>query len=821
MHDYYVTVQNGTKHPSTRLNVLQNYLIVAIRNLLRYPTYTLINIVGLAIGLAACMLILLYIQDELSYDRYHPHADQVYRVVDDIESAGQTVQTAGSPTGWGPALKRDFPEIELSVRMAGTSSAWLVVHGDNRFYEMKVFWAEAAMLDMFSIPLVAGNPRTALNDPYSIVISEEMAYKYFGSEDAMGKVLRGDNLWDFTVTGIMRNIPKNSHMRPDMIISYSTRIAIGTYNLDDWEMHENRYTYIRLHENASRDDLEAQLPAFLERNKVGRFRESSKVMRPSLQPLVDIHLHSHRDSELEPNGDFRNVVLFLIIAFLIPIIACINFVNLATARSAMRAREVGVRKVMGANRSQLLGQFLGEAVVMSGLAMIIAVSLVHLTLPLVNVLAGKQLAFSPSNGWVLGALTAGTIVIAVAAGSYPAVYLSGFLPTEVLKGSLKSGTRGLGLRQVLVVIQFVMSIFLLVSTAIIYDQLDYIQDMRLGFNKEHVMVVPVTGREQRESAPVLKQRLAQLPGVVGMATTDGVPGVIAPRIMAVRSDRMSPEDNLIVSVLTSDEQFLDVMEIDLVAGRNFPVEWSRDSTMVILLNETAAKKLGWEAPPDAIGMHVEWIEYRGLQGRVWGVMEDFHLQSIHEEIEPIVFIHDPNYFTDILIRIKSEDVPDTIARIQEVWRDVDPVYPLAYTFLDEDFDSLYRAEDQLGTVFAVFSFLAILVACLGLLGLASFSIQQRTREIGIRKVLGAAVSDIALLLSKDFMRYVLLANVIAWPLAYYAMERWLQNYSYAAEINFVWFLAAGIIALVIAWLTIGAHALTAARRNPSSALRQG
>ena len=801
--------------------MFQNYLTIAIRNLLRYPAYTLINIVGLAIGLAACMLILRYVWDELSYDRYHPHADRVYRVVDDIESAGQTVQTAGSPLGWGPALKRDFPEIELFARVRGTTSIWFIMHEEKRYYEKKVIWADAALLDMFSIPFVAGNPRTALTEPYSIVISEDMAFKYFGGEDPMGKVLRGDNAWDFTVTGIMRNIRANSHLRPDMIMSLVTRNAIYANDLDEWEMHENRYTYIRLHENASPDALEAQLPAFVERNKTGRFRDSTKVLRPSLQPLVDIHLHSHRASELEPNGDIRYVALFMIIAFLIPIIACINFVNLATARSAMRAREVGVRKVMGANRPQLLGQFLGEAVVMAGLAMIVAVALVHLALPGVNALAGKQLDFALSDGWVLGALIAGTIVIAMAAGSYPATYLSGFLPTDVLKGNLKSGTQGMGLRRTLVVIQFVMSIFLLVSTAVIYDQLEYIQGMRLGFNKEHLLVVKVTGREQRESTPVLKQRLMQLSGVVGMATTDGVPGVKAPRIMAVRSDEMSPEDNLIVSVFSSDDQFLEVMEIGLVAGRNFQAEWGRDTTMVVLLNETAARKLGWNAPPDAIGMLVEWIEYRGTKGRVRGVVEDFHLQSIHEEIEPIVYIHYPIDFSDILIRISPENVPETITRIQEVWREVEPLYPLAYTFLDEDFDNLYRAERQLGTVFAVFAFLAIFVACLGLLGLASFSIQQRIREIGIRKVLGATVSDIVLLLSKDFMKYVLLANVIAWPLAYLAMAQWLQNYAYAAEINFVWFVAGGLVALAIAWLTIGAHAIAAAGRNPVNALRQG
>ncbi len=529
--------------------MIRNYLLVAARNLLRHPAYTLINIAGLAIGMAACILIVMYIQDELSYDRYHPNADRIYRIVDDIESGGQTIQTAGTPAGWAPALKRDHPEIEAYVRMRGTESAWLIIQGDTRFYERKVIWAEAPLLDLFAIPLVAGNPRTALTEPYSVVISEEMASKYFGEEDALGKVLNGDNRWDFKVTGIMRNIPTNSHLRPDMIISYSSIKLIGGVDLDDWEHHENLYTYIQLRENTSPDVLEAQLPAFLERYAGDKYRESGVVLRPSLQPLVDIHLYSHRESEHEPNGDIRYVVLFSIIAFLVPLIACINFVNLATARSAMRAREVGLRKVLGANRLQLLGQFLGEAVVMAGLAVIIAMALVHLALPAVNALAGKQLAFPLSNGWVLATLAVSTIGIGLIAGSYPAVYLSGFLPTEVLKGSPKSGTSGFGLRKVLVVTQFAMSIFLLVSTAIIYDQLEYIQNKRLGFNKEHVLVVPITGWPQQQNTPVLKQRVSQLPGVVDMTTATGVPGMRVLPIYPVLPEGIRPEDHPMMATL--------------------------------------------------------------------------------------------------------------------------------------------------------------------------------------------------------------------------------------------------------------------------------
>ena len=800
--------------------MIRNYLTVAIRNLLRQPVYSLINIVGLAIGMAACMLIVLYIQDELSYDRYHPKADRIYRIVDDIESGGQTIQTAGSPLSWAPALKRDFPEVDQFVRMRGTGSTWLFKVGDTQFYEKKVIWAEAALFDLFDIPLIAGNPKTALAEPFTIVISEEMAAKYFGGEEAMGQIMGVDNTDEFRVTGIMRDLPANTHMRPDMFTSYSSLSAYGDFYLDNWEVHDNFYTYVLLRENANPADLEARMPDFLERYAGDKYRASGVVLSPSLQPLPDIHLYSQREGELEPNGDIRFVILYTLIAFLIPLIACINFVNLATARSAMRAREVGVRKVMGANRTQLLGQFLGEAVVMTALAMVISVILVQLALPAVNAIAGKQLIFPLSNGLVLTALVLGTIVVGLAAGSYPAVYLSGFLPTEVLKGSLKSATRGLGLRKVLVVVQFAMSIFLLVGTAVIYDQLEFISTKRLGFNKEQVMVLPITGPLQRRNTPVLKERLSQLPGVSGVATTNGVPGMRVIPIMAVRPDGMAPEDHLMMATLEVDEHFLDVMEIEIVAGRNFSPDWGTDSTTGFLLNETAVRYQGWGTPRDAIDRPFEWLSFGGAKGRVIGVVKDFHLRTIHDEIEPVVILSHL-YHQYVLIRLEPDGTSETISRISEAWRNVDASFPMDYTFLDEDFDRLYRDDRRLGEVFAIFAMLGVVVACLGLLGLASFSIQQRTREIGIRKVLGSSISSIVVLLLKDFMKYVLLGNLIAWPLAYFVMTRWLQNYAYAADLNYAWFVVGGIVALVIAWLTIGAHAVAASRRNPVNALRQG
>ncbi len=798
--------------------MIQNYFIVAVRNLLSYPTYSLINIIGLAIGMAACMLILLYIQDEISYDRHHVNADRIYRIVNDIESGGQTIETAGSPPGWSPALKRSYPEIEQFVRMRGTQSAWLITFEGSRFYERKIIWAESALFEMFSISLIAGNPVTALTEPYTMVVSEEMAFKYFGKEEAIGKIINVDQRWDFVVTGVMRSMPRNVHMRPDMFASFSTLRAMGM-DPDDSENHDNNYTYLLLREGASPEELEAQLPVFLERHVGDKFREAGITLKTSLQPLVDIHLYSRRESELEHNGDIRYVVLFLIIAFLVPLIACINFVNLATARSAMRAREVGVRKVIGATRSQLLIRFLGEVVVMTALAMIVAVFLVHLALPALNMLAEKQLTLHLSNGWVLVTLASSTVAISLAAGCYPAFYLSSFLPTEVLKGSLISGTQRLGLQKSLVVIQFAISIFLLITTAIIYDQLDYIQNKRLGFNKDQVMVIAITGRPQRENSPVLKQRLSQVPGVLGMSTTTALPGMRVLPIMPVRPEGMRPEDHLMMATLQVDEHFLDVMDIELIVGRNYSPDWGTDSTAGFILNETAVRYLDWGAPADALGKHFEWLPFSGAKGNVIGVVKDFHLRTIHEEIEPIVMLNS-RYHNYALIRIAPEEIPETVSRIRNVWQDVDSRFPLDYTFLDEDFDRLYRDDHRLGQVFVVFTLLGIFVACLGLLGLASFSIQQRTREIGIRKVLGSSSCGVALLLSKDFMKYVLLGNVIAWPLAYFVMTRWLQNYAYTATLNFVWFPTGGIAALFIAWLTIGVHAVAASRRNPVNALKQ-
>jgi putative ABC transport system permease protein len=798
--------------------MLGNYLKVALRNLSRNLGYGTINVIGLAIGMAACILILLYINDELSYDRFHADAERIYRVVDDETSGGQTILQAGTPTGWGPALQREFPSIESHTRMRGTGTAWLITFEDIHFYEKKITWAEANLFEVFDFPLVSGTPQSALSDPYTMVVSEDMAMKYFGTLDAVGRTINVDKRWDFRVSAVMRNTPTNSHLRPDMFASYETIVAIGDLDVADWEDHDNFYTYLKLRKDADPKELEAQLGAFIERHIGDTLQKAGKSFAPSLQPLTDIHLHSNREGEHEANGNYQYVLLFMLIAFLVPVIAGINFMNLATARSVMRSREVGVRKVLGASRSQLMAQFMGETVILAACATAVAILLVLMSIPTVNTLAGKQLAFPLDNGLLLAALAASPFVIGLGAGSYPALFLSSFAPVTVLKGGQVSVTQGVLMRKGLVVVQFTMSIFLLISTAVIQDQLGYIQSRRLGFNKEHVLVVPIVGSPQREITPAIKARASQLPGVIAFATTNAIPGMRIMPLMPVRPEGMAPEEELMMTSIEVDENYLTAMEIELLAGRNFSPDWGTDSTTGFLLNETAVKFLGWGTPLDAIGKRFEWVPYGGAKGRVIGVVKDFHLRTIHDEIEPMV-IFTNSYHSHIIVRIDPNRMQDTIADLRAVWTDVDPRYPLDFTFMDQDFDSLYRSDEQVGEIFTVFAALALFVACLGLMGLASLATQQRTKEIGVRKVLGASIPSVIMLLSRQFTILVVVANLFAWPLAYFVMADWLRSFAYATPITPGLFVVGGLAALLIAWCTVALQTLRFARMNPVESLR--
>ena len=796
-----------------------NYFNVAIRNLLRHKGYSFINIAGLAIGIACCLLIFLYVQDELSFDRHHENADRIYRLIGEYETGGQVIQTAGTPAPWAPALRRDYPEVENTVRMRGTITQWLITAEDRRFYEKRLYWAEETLFDIFSIPLLSGDPRTALKEPYSIVISETLAKKYFGDEDPMGKVVNGDNIWDFTVTGVMQDMPRNVHFHADMFASYTSLTAIsGEERVSDWLDHQNFYTYLLLKEDVPPEQLEQKFPAFIETYMGDQIREAGMQLRPSLQALTDIHLTSHRDGEFEPNSDRQYVYIFTIVAVFVLLIACINFMNLATARSAMRAREIGMRKVLGAYRRQLMRQFMGEAILLALLATGLAVVVAWLMLPVFQTISGKTLALQFNNHLFIASIVTLPFLVGLISGSYPAMFLSAFEPVDVLKGKVKSNASGIWLRKMLVVLQFSLSIFLIIGTGVVFDQLSYIQTRRLGFDKERVVVIPILSFLQGRQSQPYKGRLIPHPEIVSVTTSTGVPGDRLLPIHPVRPEGMDGNEQMMMATFQVDYDFLETMDMDLVAGRNFSTDYGTDSTVAFILNETAVRQLGWGTPLDALGRSFAWLPFGGVKGQIIGVVKDFHLRTFHQEIEPVV-IFPSSYYSYILIRIRPEGISETLEMMKQIWEDIAPTFPFQYSFLDEDFDSLYRADQQVGQIFGAFALLAVCIACLGLFGLASFTTEQRAREIGIRKVLGASVSGIVVLLSKEFALLVLLANVIAWPVAYITMNSWLQDFAYHTDVRLWMFVLSGLLALAIAWATVSIQAIRAAWSNPVKTLR--
>ncbi len=793
--------------------MFRNYITVAVRNLLRHKAYSLINISGLAIGMACCILILLYVQDELSYDRYHENAGRIYRLALEAQIPGKVLKAPVTPGPMGPAFANDYPEVISAVRFY--RDPWhnpLVSHGDKRFYQERFFFADSNVFDMFTFPLIRGNPKTALREPNSIVITEEMAEKYFGNEDPMGKVLAVElrhMLADFRVTGILRRIPHNSHFRFDCLAPIANVSDLWRDIFDNW----GNYlvcTYLLLRKDPRPALLEEQFPSFMNTH----MKDEQMSITLHLQPLTRIHLHSHLEYEIEPNSDIAYIYVFSAIAFFILVIACINFINLSTARSTNRAKEVGMRKAVGAHRLQLIRQFLGESVFLSLIALMLAIALVELALPALNALAGKELAMGyGGNLPVLLGLVGIALFVGIVSGTYPAFFLSAFQLADVLKGTLKAGSKNPLLRRVLVVLQFAISIILIIGTGVVYNQLDYIRDKRLGFHKEHVIVLPIRGQEVRQNYEAIRSKLLQDPDILGVAASSRVPGGI------IGKCSISPEgaqNEFVVPWLSVDHDFIETLGIELAAGRDFSKDFATDAAEAIMLNEAAVKRFGWESPHKAIGKKAR---FWGKKRAVTGVVKDFHISSLHHSIEPLVLHVHPNDFLYISARIRSDHISDALDFLKHTWHEFAPNHPFEYFFLDDSFDKLYRAEHKLGRIFGSFSLLAISIACLGLFGLASFATEQRTKEIGIRKVLGASVSGIVLLLSKEFTKLVIVSNLIAWPIAYFAMKDWLENFAYHIHIGVGTFVLGGILALIIALLTVSFQAIKAALANPVDALR--
>ena len=798
--------------------MLKNYLTIALRNLTRHLGYSLINIIGLSIGIACCILIGLYIQDEFKVDRFHSKSDRIYRLLRETRlENGTTDMGYGTSGAAGPALKNDYPEIETVVRYMSWGGIW-TKHQDKKFNQ-RFCLTDPDFLDVFDFELVSGNRETALSQPHAVLITQSTAQRFFGNEDPMGKPLSVDDRYmggEYTVTGVLKDIPTHSTLQFDILCAtvntYWTRSVFENWQPNSvWRPANN---YILLREGANIASLEQQMPTFMSRYMGEEILENNTYY---LQPFERIYLYSKTDYNIPYTTDITQIYSFATIGLFILIIACINFMNLATARSARRAREVGLRKVVGAYRSQLIRQFLGESFLLSVLAAGLALIVVYFALPYLNDFVQKQITLSNTLYTTLASLLLLTLLVSLLAGIYPALFLSNFNPASVLKGTLAAGVRSGRLREILVVFQFAISAFLITSTYTVYQQLEYISTKNLGFDKEHIVLTYLFGTDRRLNDRYLniKNEYLQHPNILKASASHSSVGY-GGQLGRVYPEGKSNEEWQ-MRVLGVDESYLDTYGIELIAGRNFSLDIPTDSTQAFILNETAVKRLGWTDP---LGKKFEWnTEVHGPGGQVVGIVKDFHNRSLHEEIQPVALTMWQPKFNVLSLKISSQNIEETINHIGQVWKRHIPEKPFEYEFLDEDLDSLYRSEQRMGTLTNVFSGLAIIVACLGLFGLASFTAEVRTKEIGIRKTLGASVPNIVRLLSREFIILVLIADLIAFPLAYWAMSEWLTGFVYRIDISILIFLISGLLTLIIALLTVSTQALKAAFTNPIDALR--
>jgi len=808
--------------------MIKNYIKTAFRGFMKSKGFTFINIIGLALGLATCMLIVFYVFDELSYDRYNTKADRIYRLNEDIKFGGSTNSLAITSAPMAAALKNEFPEIEQTVRFwnKGGNQAKKGLQNINE----RMVYADPSIFSVFTLPMVSGTPSSALTEPHSVVMTERAAKKYFNGaskdyRDVVGKILMVNDTIPYKITGVIKDIPQQSHFNFDFFLSMSGLPESRNNNL----LSNNFNTYILLRPGADYKKLESKFPDFF-REKAGaqlesiihltfaKFEQSGDYFRMSLTPLKDIHLRSNRLEEMDANGNIQYVYIFSAIALFILLIACINFMNLSTARSANRAREVGVRKVLGSPRKYLIAQFLAESVMITLLAAIIAVFAAWALLPLFNQIAGKELMVtSQIVKFTVPALLAIVIVVGCLAGSYPAFFLSGFQPIEVLKGKLTAGFKGGGIRRFLVVFQFAISIFLIIGTLVIYNQLKYIQNKDVGYNRNHLLVVRNLWTQPNSVAKTFKQQIKQLAGVEEVSLSQAPPGWDYQTSNTFFKDKVFDQKRSLESQNWGvDEDYIPTLGIKMAAGRNFSKDMLTDSAG-LLINKAAANLLGYADPLNQTLYlpHDKTIKVY----HIVGVMNDFNFRSLRVNVTPMIFTLKQR--SNVLsVRVKSADIPLLLSQIKNKWKEMYPRQLFEYSFLDDDFNATYRTEQRTGTISIAFTSLAIIIACLGLFGLAAYAAEQRTKEIGIRKVLGADVTTIVALLSKDFLFLVLVSIVIASPVAWWFMQKWfLQGFAYRQKIQWWVFTSAGLTAIVIAFITISFQSIKAALNNPVTSLR--
>ena len=813
--------------------MLSNYLKVAWRNIIRKKGFSFINITGLAIGMTVCLLILLFVQYELSYDTYHKNAEDLYRLERQWLSADGSVR--GHIASLAPSfvifLEKEFPEIENAVRLYPVDTT-LVSVGDTHYVEKRFYFAEEDIFDVFSIPLIKGDPKTALAKPDGLVISESMAKKYFRDENPIGKQMKFDQTYLFQVTGVMEDTPSNTHVHFDFLAPYLALKGLqgsgerdyfhGTRNFTD----NVTFAYVRFAPGTDSGAVKAKIPDFMDRvlgtrkDKDGNIVPASKGNTILLQKVTDIHLRSHTSKELEANGDIRYVNLFTIIALFVLIIACINFMNLSTARATQRAREVGLRKVVGANRRQLTAQFLGESLMVALMAIILALVLVAILLPAFNAFTNRDISF----GLLLNPVGLLTVLgvfflTGIVSGFYPALYLSAFRPATILRGELTQGTRGALMRKVLVVFQFAISVALIVGVGVVYKQMRFLQNADLGFERENIVMLRAD-QTIKQNWLEFKQQLTSSPHILFATLSKRAP---TGRLLDSPGFRTEVNGQKLTNPFSMphnrvEYDFFKTYGMEIIAGRDFSIEYPTDANKAFVLNETAVRRLGLERPEDAVGMSMLTFA-PFLNGNVIGVVKDFNYESMHHEIIPIITYIQPLQANTVSIRIASGRTREALSDAEVVWKRFNPEYPFQYDFLDDRIAEQYRNEERMMQMFGYFSLLAIFIACLGLFGLASFMAEKRTKEIGIRKVLGASLANIMVLLSKEFTLLVLVGNIIAWPLAYFAMHGWLNNFAYKTGIGWIVFVLAGLLTFMISLLTVSYQAIRAALTDPAVAIR--
>jgi putative ABC transport system permease protein len=798
--------------------MLKNLIKIAFRNIVKEKIYSAINILGLTIGITCSLFLLMYILDELSYDKYHKNAANIYRVVSDIKEPDNAFVWAVAQIPLADELRDNYPEVSNAVRFFGLNRT-LYKNGDKQFYETEFFLADSTVFDMFSYEVISGDPATALDNPFSMVLTEKMAIKYFGgASQALGQSLQNQQGDEHKITAVMKDVPLNSHFRFDALISRRSQPdyqgSWGSFGV---------FTYIQLPTGYDLNKMYGSLDKILKEKVNTIFDQFGIKIKYVLQPITEIHLHSKIQDEAEAGGDITYIYIFGAIAIFMLIIACINYMNLATARSANRSKEVGLRKVMGSQRGQLIAQFMTESIVIACISLVAAVILIYALLPGFNTLANKELPFSyVLQPVVLFSLIGVVIFVGIVGGSYPAIYLSGFNPVNVLKGKIASRGGSVIFRKVLVVFQFGISIFMLVCTMLVFEQLKYIRNKDLGFDKARVIRLDLSEREMRSKASVLEDRLKQIPIVTNVGMANASPGQgIGKNLIKVEDEEGKFTDRG-VDLYGAGFDFIKTMGMTIVQGRDFSRDVASDTTYAVLVNEAMVKRMAWTNP-----LGKKFIFDDGgsnktpITTEVIGVVKDYHQNSLYDPIEPLLIYlnKDLNY---VFIRTAEGDVRESVAAVEKAWKEIYPNSTFEYEFLDQDFNSQYKADEKRSMIFTMFSGLTIMIACLGLLGLSAFTTEQRTKEIGVRKVIGASVRGLIYLVSKEFFLLVGIGTIISFPFAWYLTEAWLQNFAYRIELIHEWqtFFFSALLACVITLATISFHVIRAASANPVNALRE-